>query len=182
MVEEKGVAQRALFVIDPKGIIRAMSIHDANVGRSVDEAQRVLDALAFTDEFGEGCPADWKKGDKGIDMGTSTTAKTAGEGAEVPLKKAWSEWARPRLQRGWSATSQRSISSLVNAGGAAAGGFESVRNSMLSSGRNSPLVSPTSAARDGMSTQMDEVVLAQRMENLSAALQNQSVKVAMKAD
>ncbi|KAK3092148.1 cTPxI, partial [Teratosphaeriaceae sp. CCFEE 6253] len=62
---EQGVAQRALFIIDPKGIVRAVTVNDADVGRSVDETQRVLDALVFRDEFGEGCPVDWKKGDKG---------------------------------------------------------------------------------------------------------------------
>ncbi|KAK3110570.1 cTPxI, partial [Teratosphaeriaceae sp. CCFEE 6253] len=62
---EQGVAQRALFIIDPKGIVRAVTVNDADVGRNVDETQRVLDALVFRDEFGEGCPVDWKKGDKG---------------------------------------------------------------------------------------------------------------------
>lgn len=67
LVEDAGAAQRALFIIDPKGTVRAITINDANIGRGVDETQRVLDALMFKDEFGEGCPADWHKGDKGID-------------------------------------------------------------------------------------------------------------------
>lgn len=48
LIEEEGIAQRGVFVIDPTGIIRWLSISDANVGRSVDEVVRVLDALKFT--------------------------------------------------------------------------------------------------------------------------------------
>lgn len=36
------------------------------LGRSVDEILRVIDALQFTEEFGEVCPADWRKGEKGL--------------------------------------------------------------------------------------------------------------------
>ena len=68
----QGVAERALFIIDPKGKIRSMTINDADVGRSVDEAQRILDALIFKDEFGEGCPVNWKKGDMGIDIAATS--------------------------------------------------------------------------------------------------------------
>ena len=45
LIEEEGVAQRALFIIDPEGIVRYQVVHDGNVGRSVDEALRVLRAL-----------------------------------------------------------------------------------------------------------------------------------------
>ncbi|KAF2172038.1 hypothetical protein M409DRAFT_31320, partial [Zasmidium cellare ATCC 36951] len=72
LIEEEGVAQRALFIIDPKGNVRNITVNDADVGRSVEEAKRVLDALIFKDEFGEGCPIDWKKGDKGIDVASKT--------------------------------------------------------------------------------------------------------------
>jgi len=67
-VEEEGISRRALFVVDPRGVIRATSVNDVAVGRSVEEVLRVLDALRFADEFGEGCPADWKVGDQGIKM------------------------------------------------------------------------------------------------------------------
>lgn len=50
LIEEEGIAQRGVFVIDPTGIIRWLSVSDANVGRSVDEILRVLDALKFTGE------------------------------------------------------------------------------------------------------------------------------------
>ena len=74
LIEDEGVSERALFIIDPKGKIRSMTINDADVGRSVDEAQRILDALVFKDEFGEGCPVDWKNGDKGIDIAAKSKA------------------------------------------------------------------------------------------------------------
>ncbi|WP_018132091.1 peroxiredoxin [Effusibacillus pohliae] len=60
LIEEKGVALRGLFIIDPEGIIRYQVVHDLNVGRSVDETLRVLEAL----QAGGLCPADWKPGQK----------------------------------------------------------------------------------------------------------------------
>ena len=109
LIEDEGVAERALFIIDPKGKIRSMTVNDADVGRSVDEAQRILDALIFKDEFGEGCPIDWKKGDKGIDI----AAKSKVEGPiEVDTRKSWVDWARPKLVRTWSGTSHNSSRSL----------------------------------------------------------------------
>jgi peroxiredoxin (alkyl hydroperoxide reductase subunit C) len=60
------VALRGLFLIDREGIVRHALVNDLSLGRSVDEAIRVLDALQFTEEHGEVCPADWRKGDKGM--------------------------------------------------------------------------------------------------------------------
>ncbi|HZJ79526.1 MAG TPA: peroxiredoxin [Dysgonamonadaceae bacterium] len=59
-------AYRGLFLIDKKGIVRHQVVNDMALGRSVDEALRVIDALQFTEEHGEVCPADWKKGDKAL--------------------------------------------------------------------------------------------------------------------
>ncbi len=59
---EEGMAARGLFLIDREGIVRSITIHDLPLGRSVDEALRVLRALRFTEEHGEVCPADWKPG------------------------------------------------------------------------------------------------------------------------
>lgn len=56
---EKGVSQRATFLIDPEGIVRFVYVTDLSVGRSPAEVLRVLDALQ-TDEL---CPCNWKKGD-----------------------------------------------------------------------------------------------------------------------
>ncbi|EME49213.1 hypothetical protein DOTSEDRAFT_142989, partial [Dothistroma septosporum NZE10] len=85
LLEEEGVAQRALFIIDPQGRIRNIAVNDADIGRSVDETLRVVDALAFKDEFGEGCPVDWKKGDKGLEY----SAKTKVEGPLELPKRSW---------------------------------------------------------------------------------------------
>lgn len=57
-----GIALRGTFVIDQKGIVRAITIHDLPLGRSVDEALRVLDALQHFEKHGEVCPAGWTKG------------------------------------------------------------------------------------------------------------------------
>ena len=57
-----GVALRGLFVIDPKGIVRHITINDLPIGRSVDEALRVVQAVQFADEHGEVCPANWSPG------------------------------------------------------------------------------------------------------------------------
>ncbi len=59
-------AYRGLFLIDKKGVVRHQVVNDMPLGRSVDEILRVIDALQFTEEYGEVCPADWKKGDKAL--------------------------------------------------------------------------------------------------------------------
>ena len=56
------VALRGLFLIDPKGLIRHATINDLPIGRSVDEALRVLQACQYTDVHGEVCPANWHPG------------------------------------------------------------------------------------------------------------------------
>ncbi|MBW6520474.1 MAG: peroxiredoxin [Desulfoarculaceae bacterium] len=58
-----GIALRGLFLIDKDGVIRSQVVNDLPLGRSVDEALRVLDALQFTEKYGDVCPANWKKGD-----------------------------------------------------------------------------------------------------------------------
>ena len=60
------LAYRGLFLIDKKGIVRHQVVNDTPLGRSVDEAIRMVDALQHFEEFGEVCPADWHKGDKAL--------------------------------------------------------------------------------------------------------------------
>ena len=62
----KSVALRGLFLIDKEGIVRHAVINDLPLGRNVDEALRMLDALQFTEEHGEVCPANWTAGDEGM--------------------------------------------------------------------------------------------------------------------
>ncbi len=63
LVEGAGIAYRGLFLIDKSGIVRHQVVNDLPLGRSVDEAIRMLDALQFFEENGEVCPANWSQGD-----------------------------------------------------------------------------------------------------------------------
>lgn len=60
------IAYRALYLIDKKGNVRHLLINDLPLGRNVDEALRMLDALQFNEENGEVCPANWSKGKEGM--------------------------------------------------------------------------------------------------------------------
>jgi peroxiredoxin 2/4 len=55
---------RAVFLIDPKRVVRALVYYPLNVGRNVDEIIRLLDALQTADQYGVACPVNWKPGDK----------------------------------------------------------------------------------------------------------------------
>ena len=58
LLEDEGVALRGLFIIDPEGVIQYSVTHNLNVGRSVDETLRVLEAI----QSGGLCGSDWKPG------------------------------------------------------------------------------------------------------------------------
>jgi len=73
-----GVALRGLFLIDQEGVVRHQIVNDLPLGRNVDEAIRMLDALQFTEKHGEVCPANWNKGKDGM--------KPTGEGVASYLK------------------------------------------------------------------------------------------------
>ena len=60
------VAYRGLFLIDKDGIVRHNVINDLPLGRSIDEAIRMVDALQYFEENGEVCPANWKPGEKAM--------------------------------------------------------------------------------------------------------------------
>jgi peroxiredoxin (alkyl hydroperoxide reductase subunit C) len=60
------VALRGLFLIDKEGIVRHALINDLPLGRNVDEALRLVDALQFTEEHGEVCPANWREGEEAM--------------------------------------------------------------------------------------------------------------------
>ena len=152
LIEEEGVAQRSMFIIDPKGLVRHCSINDPDIARSVDETLRIIDALAFKDAFGVGCPADWKKGDAGIRY--SDSAKVDGP---IEVKKSWTDWARPKFNRTLSGTSQRSV----------AGSSMRSSNIMVAAPSESPMMSPTSVGNAFME------------RNMEAAMANQSLGVAI---
>jgi len=62
LIEDQGIAFRGLFIIDPKGVLRQITINDLPVGRDVDETLRLVQAFQFTDKHGEVCPAGWRPG------------------------------------------------------------------------------------------------------------------------
>lgn len=58
-----GIAMRGTFIIDPKGVLRAFTVHDEPLGRSVAETVRAVKGLQYADSHqGEGCPANWEPG------------------------------------------------------------------------------------------------------------------------
>ena len=63
---DEGIALRGLFLIDKEGIVRHALVNDLPLGRNVDEALRVLEALQFTEEYGEVCPANWRGGEQAM--------------------------------------------------------------------------------------------------------------------
>ena len=63
---DDSVALRGLFLIDREGVVRHELVNDLPLGRNVDEALRMLDALQFVEEHGEVCPANWKDGEEGM--------------------------------------------------------------------------------------------------------------------
>lgn len=63
---DEAIALRGLFLIDKEGIVQHALVNNLPLGRNVDEAIRLLDALQFTEEHGEVCPANWNKGDEAM--------------------------------------------------------------------------------------------------------------------
>ncbi len=63
---DAGVAFRGSFLIDKDGVVRHQVVNDLPLGRNVDEMLRMIDALQFTEKYGEVCPAGWTKGDEGM--------------------------------------------------------------------------------------------------------------------
>jgi peroxiredoxin (alkyl hydroperoxide reductase subunit C) len=60
------VAYRGLFLIDKEGVVRHQVVNDLPLGRSIDEALRMVDALQYFEEKGEVCPANWSEGQEGM--------------------------------------------------------------------------------------------------------------------
>ena len=61
-----GVALRGSFLIDKAGVVQAQIVNNLPLGREVDEMVRLVEALQFTEQYGEVCPAGWRKGQKGM--------------------------------------------------------------------------------------------------------------------
>ena len=77
----EGVAFRGSFLIDKAGVVQHQVVNNGPLGRNIDEMLRMIDALQFTEEHGEVCPAGWQKGEKGMNASTAGVAKYLAENA-----------------------------------------------------------------------------------------------------
>ena len=75
VAEGELIAYRGLFLIDKEGIVRHQLVNDLPLGRNVDEALRMVDALQFFEANGEVCPANWSKGKDGMQANHAATAE-----------------------------------------------------------------------------------------------------------
>ncbi len=86
--ETKGLAQRAVFVIDPKGFLRAVEIVGDKIGRSAGEVLRKLKALYFVENNpGLVCPASWDEGEKTLSPSVKISGKVYQEIHGTPKRK-----------------------------------------------------------------------------------------------
>jgi peroxiredoxin (alkyl hydroperoxide reductase subunit C) len=76
------IAYRGSFLIDQQGIVRHQVVNDLGLGRNIDEMLRLVDALQFTEEHGEVCPAGWNKGDAGMAGSSDGVASYLSEHSE----------------------------------------------------------------------------------------------------
>ena len=79
---EGGVAFRGSFLIDKDGVVQHQVVNNLPLGRNVDEMLRMVDALQFTEQHGEVCPAGWNKGDKGMKADAAGVAAYLSESAD----------------------------------------------------------------------------------------------------
>lgn len=73
ILNAEGVTYRASYLLDKNGVIRHFTVNDMPLGRSVNEMLRMVDALAFYEENGEVCPANWTKGEAGMQATREST-------------------------------------------------------------------------------------------------------------
>jgi len=79
---EAGIAFRGSFLVDQSGVVRHQVVNDLPLGRNIDEMLRMIDALQFTEEHGEVCPAGWAKGDTGMKASIDGVAEYLAENAD----------------------------------------------------------------------------------------------------
>ncbi|KAH7582267.1 Thioredoxin domain profile [Nakaseomyces glabratus] len=80
LIEDEGIALRGLFIIDPKGIVRHITINDLPVGRNVEESLRLVEGFQWTDKNGTVLPCNWTPG--------SATIKPTVEDSKEYFKEA----------------------------------------------------------------------------------------------
>ncbi|MBI4995631.1 MAG: peroxiredoxin [Rhodocyclales bacterium] len=78
-----GVAFRGSFLIDKAGVVQHQVVNNLPLGRNIDEMLRMVDALQFTEEHGEVCPAGWQKGKAGMKANPDGVAKYLADHAEA---------------------------------------------------------------------------------------------------
>jgi len=79
LLEDEGIALRGLFLLDKDGVVRHQLVNDLPLGRNIDEALRILEALQYHEGHGEVCPANWRPGEEAM--------KPTQEGVKEYLKK-----------------------------------------------------------------------------------------------
>ncbi|HPF34382.1 peroxiredoxin [bacterium] len=72
---DDSVALRGTFLIDKDGVIQHMVVNNLPLGRNIDEAVRMVDALQHVEKYGEVCPAGWNKGDEAMTPNADGVAK-----------------------------------------------------------------------------------------------------------
>ena len=80
---DAGVALRGSFLIDKAGVVQHQVVNNLPLGRNIDEMLRMVDALQFTEEHGEVCPAGWNKGKAGMNASPDGVAAYLAEHAEA---------------------------------------------------------------------------------------------------
>lgn len=78
-----GVALRGAFIIDNHGVVRSQVVNDLPIGRNMDELLRIIDAVQFSEEHGEVCPAGWEKGQAGMKASPNGVAQYLAEHSET---------------------------------------------------------------------------------------------------
>ncbi len=73
------VAYRGLFLIDKAGVVRHQVVNDLPLGRSIDEALRMVDSLQYFEKNGEVCPANWKPGEEAMTATAEGVAEYLGK-------------------------------------------------------------------------------------------------------
>eukprot|EP00842_Homolaphlyctis_polyrhiza_P001754 jgi/Hompol1/257/HPOL_001146-RA len=104
---DHGVALRGTFIIDKHQNVRVMQINDLPIGRSVDEVLRLIEALQFNEQYGDVCPAGWKKGDLAMTADPKASLDYFGKVHDASQKRnqeiADSEIGTPKSKRSKSA-------------------------------------------------------------------------------
>jgi len=72
-------AYRGLFLIDKEGLVRHQLVNDMPLGRSIEEVLRMVDALQYSEEHGEVCPANWHKGERALKENADSIASYLGD-------------------------------------------------------------------------------------------------------